>query len=298
MSADHDARLAKFLAGNPVPIDHLLRTLPATANLALAVEAVLRMVDHPHWLAGCGELPVRLVRGVLAAPPCTDSPGHVFLQLAVRADAKATVLRTAWQQAVEALRQLADTKHPLDTDTRRSQLAAIAKTPPLLQAIQGVTANTTEVPVEMLVVLAIDGTDASVDALIPHLDLALGSRDVRLERLATVRPFVCATPALDALFAELDGALQARRSTSPALAFGTTLIAGELPQFWFWFLLMSSNRNETGLPAIQGSVRVDSREEPWFRVEVSRVHGSPDRTKDQTTRFDVAQLSDELGLYD
>jgi hypothetical protein len=220
----------------------------------------------------------------------------VFLKLAVPADAKAGVLKAAWQEAVEALRDLADTKHPIDTETRRDQLTAIAKEPLLLHGIQGVAANTAEVPVEMLVVLAIDGTDASIDALIPHLDLALGSRDIRLERLATVRPFVRETPALATLFAELDAALAARRSTSPALAFGAAIAANKQPTFWFSFLLHSNTRHEIGVPVIQGSVRIDSREEPWFRVEVSKVHGSPDRTKDQVTRFDETQLVDELGL--
>ncbi len=289
---EHDTQLAQFLAGQPVAIDVTLRTLPRTANLDRAVAVVLRLLAQPHWLAAAGVLPVRLVRGVLAAP--ATLPGHVFLKLAVT-DGNATALKTSWLAAVEALRELADTLHPLDAPARRAQLAAIATTP-LLSAIQGVAANTPEVPLEMLVVLALDGGDASLDALIPHLDLALGTRDARLERLAKIRPFANSTPALDALFTELDGALGARRSTSPALAFGEQLGLGRLPELWFSFQVFSTARNQAGVPRFQGFVRVDSREDRWFTVHLEHVHPGVDRSKDRATRFDLSGGIDELAI--
>ncbi len=290
--SDHDAQLEDYLAGKPVAIDLTLRTLPRTANLERAIAVVLRLLAQPHWLAAAGILPVRLIRGVLAAPATT--PGHVFLQLAV-IDGNATTLKQSWLAAVEALRELADTLHPLESPARRDQLAAIAKSP-LLAAIQGVAANTPEVPLEMLVVLALDGGDASLDALIPHLDLALGARDARLERLAKIRPFANRTPALDVLFAELDGALGTRRSTSPALAFGEQIGLGRLAELWFSFQLFSSARNQSGVPGFQGFVRVDSREERWFTVQLEQVHPGVDRSKDRATRFDLSGGIDELAV--
>ena len=289
----HDHELAQFLAGEPIAIDRTLRTLPATANLAHAVAAVLRLIDHPHWLVACGGLPVRLIRGVLAAP--VTHPAQLFLQLAIPGDAKATVLKTAWQRAVRVLGELAETTHALDAEPRRRQLEAIAKSP-LLRAIQGFAANSSEVSIEMLVVLAIDGSDGSIDALIPHLDLALGSRDARLERLALLRPFARTTPALDALFVELDGALAGRRRDSPARAFATELGIDPGPQFYFSFRLMSVQLNELGVRRFQGSVHIDSRADAWFRVELCDVHGSADRTRDRTTRFDRTSIEDQLSL--
>lgn len=288
----HDDQLAQFLAGKPVAIDAALRSLPRNANLELAVAVVLRLLEQPHWLAAAGTLPVRLIRGVIAAPATT--PNHVFLQLAVP-DGSAPAMKSAWLAAVSTLRDLADTLHPLETPARREVLAAIAKSP-LVPAIQGVVANSAEVALEMLVVLALDGSDASLDALIPHLDLALGARDARLERLAKIRPFVRSTPALDALFAELDGALAARRSTSPALAFGEALGLGRLDEMWFSFQLMSTEAHHAGLPRYQGRVRIDSREDPWFAVELQFVKAGPDRSHDKVTRFDLVTTHDEIGI--
>jgi len=290
--SEHDTQLDQFLAGQPVAIDATLRTLPRTANLARAVAVVLRLLEQPHWLAAAGILPVRLIRGVLDAPATT--PRHVFLKLAVP-DGNASTIKQAWLAAVETLRELAETLHPFDAPARREQLAAIARSPQLA-AIQGVAANTPEVPLEMLVVLALDGGEASVDALIPHLDLALGARDARLERLAKIRPFATPTPALATLFTELDGALGVRRSTSPALAYGEQLGLGRLSELWFSFQLFSSSRNQAGVPRFQGFVRVDSREERWFRVQLEQVHPSVDRSKDRATRFDLAGGVDELGV--
>ena len=281
--SDHDAQLANYLAGKPVAIDETLRTLPRTANLANAVEVVLRLLGEPQWLVACGKLPARLIRGVVEAPATTAS--HLFLKLAVPEGKR-------WVEAVRALRDLADARHALDTEERRAQLAAIAGKPHLLQAIQGVAANTPNVPVEMLVVLALDGSDASIDALVPHLDGALGSQDARLERLAMVRPFVKSTPALAAVFAELDGAVDARRSTSPALAFARSIGVPASDVFWCSFLVRSA---AGGVPEFQGSVRFDSREERWFAVELTHLHAH-DRARDRTTKFDTLEVVDELAI--
>jgi hypothetical protein len=288
--SEADDKLAQFLDGKPIPIDHTLRTLPRTANLELATRAVFRLLDHPHWLAACGELPVHVIRGVLAAK--AEHPVQLFLQLAINSDLKAPAMKKAWLAAIEALRELADTRYPLGTDERTSELARLAEQPAVLQAIQGVAANSAEVPIEMLIVLAIDGGDASIDALIPHLDLALGQRDARLERLARVRPFTRATPALAAVFAELDRAVDARRSTSPALAFAKAIGLAVTDVFWCSFLLRSA---AGGVPEWQGSVRIDSREDRWFRVELTHLHAS-DRARDVTTTFDTETVDDALAI--
>jgi len=87
---------------------------------------------------------------------------HLFLRLAIPAEAKAAQLGCAWRHAVAAVLVLGDTTHPWDSDARRGQLAELARAPALLQAIQGVVAN---LPAASLDMLAADGGDASVDAL-------------------------------------------------------------------------------------------------------------------------------------
>ena len=292
---DHDAELALFIAGEPVDIGNVLRTLPSTATTSLAVAAVLRLIDHPNWLAtSCSRLPVAVIRGVLDA--MVPGHNHLFLRLAVFTEAKAADVKAAWTRAIGALHDLASTEE-WDTPARRETLAALAGDPLVLYAVQGLVAHVAEVTLGMLAVLAIDGSDASVDALIPHLDPALGEGDARLEKLAMLRSCVKRTPVLDALFVELDAGLAARRSTSPALALGPVIGVGHHDVLWFRFMLLSSERNGLNVPKVQGNVRIDSRDDPWFSVWVSTVAGSHDRDGDRTTRFDERSIAlDQLEL--
>lgn len=284
---DHDGELEKFLAGKqPVDLGKTLATLPRTANIANAVRAVLQLVDHPHWLfASCLALPAAVIRGVLGA----EHPGtnHLFLRLAVPRDAKATPMKAAWQAAVRALHELGDTTAPWEE--RRAMQAKLAKNATVLAALQGLVAHSTEVPLDMLAVLAIDGGEASVDALIPHLDPALGERDARLEQLGLLRDRAKRVPALDALFGEVGTALADYRKASPVLALAKVIGLAQAPDvFWFRFRLASDDGARVAMSRYQGNVRVDSREEPWFECWLSG---------EQDTRFDDTRVvADGLGI--
>ncbi|MEO8700347.1 MAG: hypothetical protein ABI867_09900 [Kofleriaceae bacterium] len=288
-----NAALADFLAGKPVDIGQTLGTLPAGADVELAVMAVMRLVDHPHHLAAsCAVLPVAVIRGVLA--DSQPSSSHLFLRLAVPLDEPAKI-RRAWKAAVTALRDLYDSKDAWESGKRAKLAAKLARDPRVLAGLQGLVANAaaTDVTLEMLAVLAIDGSDTSVDALIPHLDPALGARTARLERLAQLRTCAKRTPALDTLFAEVDSAVVEYRKSSPALALATAIGGlGSLDVLWFQFMLMSVEATPR-IPRVQGNVRIDSRETPWFTVWVSRVHDSTERTRDRETRFDDTHVVED-----
>lgn len=287
--SEHDADLAKFIAGEAVNIGKTLRSLRAPFDLALAVAVVTKLLDHPFWFGtSCRRLPVAVIRRVLAAN--VPGPTHLFLRLAVPADAKGPQLVRTWQRAVSAVHELVDTTHAWDSEPRRMQLAALAREPQLLHAIQGVVANLPDASLDMLAVLVADGSDASVDALIPHLDPALGERDARLERLAQLRSHARRTPPLDALFAELSEVLAAWRSTSPALAMAPLIGLGNLPVLWFRVRLGGGDLYR-GVDPIQGSVRIDSRDDAWFQVSITRLED------DCSTSFDQRRvIEDRLEL--
>jgi hypothetical protein len=289
-----DAQLAKFLAGEAVDLPAAMRDLRG-ADPALAARVVLRLAEQPHWLPHlCADLPVTVLRAVVAAE--TTGARQLFLRLAVPTGARAAELHRAWRRAIDALAQLGETALALDHDLRRSRLAALAADPHVLAIVQGVVANVADPPVEMLAVLAIDGGDLSLDALIPHLE-ALARRDVRLERLAQLRGLARRTPALDAVFAELDGALAERRRTSPALALAAGFGVRGIPVLACSFRLASIESNQLGVPRVQGHASIDSRTEPWLTVWMSSVRGTLDRTLDAETRLhDTGLVADGLGL--
>jgi hypothetical protein len=256
--------LEAFLAGKPVNLGKVLGALPADADAELAARCVMRLVGHPHWLAAsCTKLPARVIQLVLA-----DVRAPLLLRLAGP---------DGWVVAVEALRVLADTVHPWDSELRKEHLAALASEPVVLAAVQGVVANTADPPLAMLGVLALDGGDASIDALVPHL--SLGEIDQRLERLERLRGYAKATPALAALFAELATALAEHRKRSPALALAAELGLAPADTLSFYVLLQAVDQKA------RGSVRVDSREHPWFTVWVGSDAGA--------TRFDEANLFED-----
>jgi hypothetical protein len=104
----------------------------------------------------------------------------------------------------------------------------LAKNARVLEAIQGTVAHVKQPSDDMLAVLVADGSAASIDALVPHV-----GRD-SLELWKRLRTHAKRTPALDALFAEVEQALDDRVATSPANPLGaeiaTWLCSGALPK--------------------------------------------------------------------
>jgi hypothetical protein len=118
------------------------------------------------------------------------------------------------------------------------------------------------VDTDWLAVLVADGSDASIDALIPHLD---GDMEV-LERLRTHAADV---PHLRSLFAESEAKLRARRAASPALDFARAIGVDDVDVFWFRASLNSRESRRDRVSRYQGNVRVDSRLVRWFSVGIS-----------------------------
>ncbi|HEY6037938.1 MAG TPA: hypothetical protein VIV58_26845, partial [Kofleriaceae bacterium] len=153
-------------------------------------------------------------------------------------------------------------------------------------------ARGSDVTLDMLGVLALDGSPESIDALLPHLDPALVAGDVRLDLIQRLRKYAAETPAIQAILSEVDATLAQRAAASPALALPPVIGIGELDTFWVHVWVTFSPVARAPGPPIQGSVSIDCRRTNWFHVHLSRttVHGG-------RTGFTADnQTIDDLGL--
>ncbi|HEY3805221.1 MAG TPA: hypothetical protein VGL61_21575 [Kofleriaceae bacterium] len=240
-----------------------------------SIDDALKALERgAFWLGRSGKgFSPAFVRAFVAAE--SRNARHVLLELAVPADLPDDELMTRWRRAVEALRGL-DLTHAWGAKPRRERFRALAADPVMLAAIQGAAALGENVPIDMLAVLVADGSDASIDALIPHLGNALDKRDSRLDRLRRLRTHAADTPRMRALLAELDDTYDARNASSPALALGPIIGIGGVSLLWFDARIWSREVYAGHTARVQGTISVDSRRTDWFRVYVSEygVQGS------------------------
>jgi hypothetical protein len=271
---DHDALLKQYLdRGHNVAIDRVLRTLPPDVDLTLAVRSIERWFCHaPRACAtACMFLPPRVVRAVLSAN--LDGAWWLFFRIAAPLDLPDDRLRYAWSCALAVPFELA-THYSWGSHQRCIKVARIANDDSLLPALQAAVAHSHDAPRDMLAVLVADGSDASYDALVRHIDQAVATGDERMDLLAALRTHARRTPALAALFAELDTALAQRNATSPARALGPVIGIGTVATLWFTARVESTQLTPIKHPRAYVEIAIDSRQATWldarFRVTSSQ----------------------------
>jgi hypothetical protein len=244
-----------------------IRKLPADVDPILAADVALEILVDSAWSFSreCKRLPPAVIRELLRRMP-TDAT-HVYLALAVDADARDAALVKRWARAIQGLADL-ETINRWDSKPKRDKFRALAKNKHLLPAIQGAAARGENVSNNMRAVLVADGSAESIDALIPHLDVAGSSS--RLDALRMLRVHAKDTPALRTLFAELDRDAAKVGSAAHGIA---NLIGLRLPDTdAFWFTAAISSRVPDGYIApVQLHVVVDSRKASWFLVDVAKI---------------------------
>lgn len=247
------------------------------------VETALEVIETTRLGRWGRALPPHVIRGVLAAK--SDGPNHLFLRLAVDDEGDDKKLARSWERAVQAIVDCSQ----LDSwgsKTRRARTRALAKNARVLQAIQGTVAHVKEPSDDMLAVLVADGSVASIDALVPHV-----SKD-NLELWKRLRTHAKRTPALDALFTEVEDALDDRAATSPAQALGPVIGVGRVDSLWFDASISSDERAGT-VARYQARVKIDSRDAEWFDVSIVDIKGGDWR---QTQFGSATIISDDLKL--
>lgn len=274
-----------------------LKALPAGVDPALAAEAALTAVEARPWAMAntCRRLPVPVVREAMARLPERKGPWSTLLRVLVDPSLPDEALADRWRFALETVLSLM-TSYGWGSKQRKAKIRSLAEDAEVLAAVQATAASSAIVPLDMLAVLAFDGSDASVDALIPHVGRAAESRDVRLDRLEKLKVHARPTPAVTAMLESVTAMLAERNAASPALELPPLIGLGTLDVFWFSGWFGSVERNGSRVPAVQGSVSIDSREVTWFNVWLSRVEPLPSNRSVSTSFSNEKVRSDALGL--
>jgi hypothetical protein len=245
-----------------------LDSAPADVDPALAAEAAREVLEVPWAFARfCKHLPAPVARRLLTSSDDDRDPTLMFLRVAVPLVGHDASLARAWREAVGALAEL-HRRFEWGSPQRRAKFEAVARGR-FLPAIQTVAVALEEAPLEMLAVLAADGSEASLDALLPHFDRATRRGDDSLNQLALLRPHAADRPALTALLDEVDRMIAAREARSPALELGRAL-GIEARSLAFDVILDSVEESDDGRPLVEGLLWVDSRRAAWMGATLKR----------------------------
>lgn len=192
-----------------------------------------------------------------------------------------------WPKAMKALKVFTN---PYTLQYKKKWLVEFATDEQLVEAIRVAVLSTTDVPDEMVAVLAIDGSDASLDALMPYFTAAIASKDRRLDVIKLLRRFKLEkNPSIAAMIQQAATTHDARSTESPALSIAR--IIGLPSTAGFHFSVSAGSLSQGAIPAVQLGLTVDSREIDWFGVSAFRL------SDDQSTRFGAQRLEfDELKL--
>jgi len=186
----------------------VLQRLPEDVDPELAAEVALALVTshefNPTWLFArrCRKLPPPVIRALLAKLPSVTPRRWwaVFLQEAVRDEGDDAQLSAHFLSALDALLDL-QTTYAWGSKQRRAKLKALAVSPRFLAAVQAAVVGDEAAPLDLLAVLAADGSEPSIDALMPALSRAHAEQSELLDRLEHLETHAARTPAMETLLA-------------------------------------------------------------------------------------------------
>jgi len=170
----------------------VLRQLPANVDVDLATFRIMQVLSPTTlFVEAALTFPPRVIERVLAhIPRATHADAHaVFLAEAVR-------VSDSWERGLETLLSLG-TYEGLEPKNRRSRARVLVKDPAHLVAAQAAVASeATNQTRGMLELLAADGSETSIDALLIELERAKRAGGATLQRLKNVLADGAHTPRL------------------------------------------------------------------------------------------------------
>jgi hypothetical protein len=113
---------------------------------------------------------------------------------------------------------------------KASRLRDVQSDARLVEASRAAAVGSESVPLELLAVLSLDGSEASADALLPHVERAL-SDEARLEPLSRLGRYAAKTKAMTSLMTLITDRLEAARTASPVMALAKSLGLASGPRF-------------------------------------------------------------------
>lgn len=137
----------------------------------------------------------------------------VFLRVAVD-DTTDEALLATWRTAVNALKVF-ESQYAWGSKEKAAKLMELRKNERLVEAARAAAVGSTLVPLELLAVLALEGSEMSADAMLPHVERALKD-EAQLEPLSRLSRYAAKTKAMTSLMALIDGRLNAARTSAPA----------------------------------------------------------------------------------
>ena len=121
---------------------------------------------------------------------------------------------TTWRAAVNALKVF-ESQYAWGSKEKAAKLTDLRKNERLVEAARAAAVGSTLVPLELLAVLALEGSEMSADAMLPHVERALRD-EAQLEPLSRLSRYAAKTKAMTSLMALIDGRLNAARTSAPA----------------------------------------------------------------------------------
>lgn len=267
----------------------VLRDLAEDTPSERAEGLALRLSEQSQhlFLSKTLPLPAVAIRALVNRWMTRKSAGSIFLAEAVSVDLKSSELVQAWQSAVDVLLALSWTPE-WGTKKYKAAIQAIARNPRFLSAVQAAVVGSDDAGVGMLAVLAADGSDASVDALLPWFSRARDARSLVLDQLRHTRVHAAKNRSLDAMFAAVERDLDERNSISPALRFAQTLgINTKKFMVRVWL-------HSTPINMCFGQITIDSTRPEWLEVRVNWV--GPGKRLGRTSFNHEDTECDQLGL--
>lgn len=240
-----------------------MRQLPDDVDAAIASGRVIELIDRgSYWLHRFGsDLPSRVIDATfetLRANPVGASK-LMLLELSKHA--------LPWEELTAILASL-DRSYGWGSKQMKDIFRATAKRPEVLAAIQTAVVGDARAPASMLAVLVTDGSEASIDALLPVFTNE--NADWLLSRLKT---HAAKSPSLEAMFEAVSARTAARNRRSPATEAISKLVGAPLDKASFAVTLNSTVLNSNNVPRYQGSLRVESDDATWWRVHLTPVDG-------------------------
>lgn len=137
----------------------------------------------------------------------------VFLRVAADDTTDETLLAT-WRTAVNALKVF-ESQYDFGSKEKAARLTELRRNERIVEAARAAAVGSTNVPLELLAVLAMEGSEPSADALLPHVERALKDES-QLEPLSRLDRYAAKTKAMTSLMALIEGRLNAARLSAPA----------------------------------------------------------------------------------
>lgn len=245
-----------------------LQRLPPELDLGLVVEPVVRHLRGAHrWMFAhdCKRLPARGIRAVLGSLTQLERDEALFLRSAVDPSLSDAAVEREWQQALSALHELS-TQYPWTSRQLRTALSSLAANSRIVGALQAtVVGARSETELSMLAVLAIEGSEASVDALIPQFAAVQN-----LERLESLLVHA-KNPGIQALVESVRQRLAERHGDSAAVeAFSRSFGLSPTVKTLRLDLAIYGKRRGARFATHLLEWHVNSREQNWWSVTLHR----------------------------